>query len=280
MSLKICSFASGSSGNSYLVKTDDTNLLIDVGIAGKRIIEGLSMCQVPLEKINGILLTHEHGDHVKSLRMMSKKAENSLIYTSEGTKYAISKKLPHLEEKFSTKDGSFVVGDIEVKPIALSHDAEEPIGFSMSSEGRKVTIITDTGMFSRDMVREAATSNLVVLEANHEVNILHCGSYPYELKRRILSDRGHLSNETASEFIYDMINLKKEISAEEEAAERNYEDNEASRILLAHLSRENNSPIQATLTIKNRLYEEDLIVDRDFKLDVALHDAMGPLLEV
>lgn len=77
-----------------------------------------------------------------------------------------------------------------------------------------------------------------------------------------------------------MINLKKEISAEEEAAERNYEDNEASRILLAHLSRENNSPIQATLTIKNRLYEEDLIVDRDFKLDVALHDAMGPLLEV
>ncbi|XVG95881.1 MBL fold metallo-hydrolase [Eubacteriales bacterium KG127] len=279
MSLKICSFASGSSGNSYLVKTDDTNLLIDVGIAGKRIIEGLSMCKVSLEKINGILVTHEHGDHIKSLRMMCKKTLNSTIYTSEGTKYAIGKKFPQIEEKISTQDSSFLVGDIRVNPIALSHDAEEPIGFSLESKGRKVTIITDTGVFSREMVKEAATSDLLVLEANHEVNILHCGSYPYELKRRILSDHGHLSNETASEFIYEMINFKKEIRGEK-LTESNHGNNGISRILLAHLSRENNSPIQATLTIKNRLYEEDLIVDRDFKLDVALHDAMSPLLEI
>ena len=272
MGLKFCSIASGSSGNSYLVKTDITNILIDAGIAGKRICEGTGLCGVKPEDINGILVTHEHTDHIKSLRMISKKAKDGRIYISEGTAHAICEKQPTLEEKLTIEGGCFVVGDVEVKPFSLSHDAEDPVGFSLSSGGRKVTIITDTGVFSREMVEAAAESDLLVLEANHEVNILHCGPYPYELKRRILSDVGHLSNEAAAEFIYEMNRLRKALGDSEPEQEP--------RVLLAHLSRENNSPMQAVLTIKNRLYEEDLIMGRDYQMDVALHDCMGKLLEV
>ncbi|MCI5697694.1 MAG: MBL fold metallo-hydrolase [Clostridiales bacterium] len=272
MGLKFCSIASGSSGNSYLVKSDNTNILVDAGISGKRICDGAGLCGVSPENIDGILVTHEHTDHIKSLRMMSRKAKNGEIFTSEGTACAIFEKMPALREKLVIKEGSFAVGDIEVRPFQLSHDAEDPVGFTLSSGGRRVTIITDTGVFSREMVEEAAKSDLLVLEANHEVNILHCGPYPYELKRRILSDVGHLSNETSAEFIYEMNEFRKNLGDDKPEQEP--------RILLAHLSRENNSPMQAVLTIKNRLFEEDMIIGRDFQMDVASHDRMGKLLEV
>lgn len=185
MGLKFCSFASGSTGNCYLLKTENTNLLVDVGIAGKRIIEGLDSCALKPEQIDGILVTHEHTDHIKSLRMMAKKALNGKIYTSEGTAYSVNEKLPMLADNIRVKDCSFKVGDIEIEPFSLSHDAEDPVGFSVQSGGKRVTIITDTGVATKEMLSIAAKSDLLVLEANHEVNILHCSSYPYELKRRI-----------------------------------------------------------------------------------------------
>lgn len=272
MGLKFCSIASGSSGNSYLVKSDKTNILVDAGIAGKKIFEGANLCGVNPESIHGILVTHEHTDHIKSLRMISKKAKGGRIYTSEGTAHAICEKQPTLEEKLTIEEGCFVVGDVEVTQFSLSHDAEDPVGFSISAEGRRVTIITDTGTFTREMIETAAESDLLVLEANHEVNILHCGPYPYELKRRILSDVGHLSNEAAAEFIFEMYERRKTLG--------DCQPRQEPRIMLAHLSRENNSPMQAILTIKNRLYEEDLLMGRDYQMDVALPDSFGKLLEV
>lgn len=274
MGLRFCSFASGSTGNCYLLKTEKTNLLVDVGIAGKRIIGGLDSCAVKPEQIDGILVTHEHTDHIKSLRMMAKKAVNGKIYTSEGTAYSVNEKMPMLADKIRITDtaASFKVGDIEVETFSLSHDAEDPVGFSVNSGGKRVTIITDTGVATKQMLSIAAKSDLLVLEANHEVNILHCSSYPYELKRRILSDYGHLSNDAAAEFIYEVDKLRKNGGGENKS--------EKQKILLAHLSKENNSPMQAMLTIKNRLFEEDMIAGEDYLMNSLSADVATRLLEI
>lgn len=274
MGLRFCSFASGSTGNCYLLKTENTNLLVDVGIAGKRVIEGLSSCAVKPEQIDGILVTHEHTDHIKSLRMIAKKAVNGKIYTSEGTAYSVNEKLPMLADKIRITDTatSFKVGDIEVEAFSLSHDAEDPVGFSVHSRGKRVTLITDTGVATKQMLSIAAKSDLLVLEANHEVNILHCSSYPYELKRRILSDHGHLSNDAAAEFIYEVDKLRKNGGGENKS--------EKQKILLAHLSKENNSPMQAMLTIKNRLFEEDMIAGEDYLMNSLSADVATRLLEI
>lgn len=274
MGLRFCSFASGSTGNCYLLKTENTNLLVDVGIAGKRVIEGLGSCAVKPEQIDGILVTHEHTDHIKSLRMIAKKAVNGKIYTSEGTAYSVNEKLPMLADKIRITDtvDSFNVGDIEVEAFSLSHDAEDPVGFSVHSRGKRVTIITDTGVATKQMLSIAAKSDLLVLEANHEVNILHCSSYPYELKRRILSDHGHLSNDAAAEFIYEVDKLRKNGGGENKS--------EKQKILLAHLSKENNSPMQAMLTIKNRLFEEDMIAGEDYLMNSLSADVATRLLEI
>lgn len=277
MGLRFCSFASGSTGNCYLLKTENTSLLVDVGIAGKRIIGGLDSCAVKPEQIDGILVTHEHADHIKSLRMMAKKAVNGKIYTSEGTAYSVNEKLPMLAEKIriTDTDASFKVGDIEIESFSLSHDAEDPVGFSVQSGGKRVTIITDTGVATKKMLSVAAKSDLLVLEANHEVNILHCSSYPYELKRRILSDQGHLSNDAAAEFIYEVEKLRKSGGDENPNGTHRKQ-----KILIAHLSKENNSPMQAMLTIKNRLFEEDLIAGEDYIMNALSADASTRLLEI
>lgn len=272
MGLKFCSFASGSTGNCYLLKTENTNLLIDVGIAGKRVIEGLDSCAVKPEQIDGILVTHEHTDHIKSLRMIAKKSVNGRIYTSEGTAYSVTEKMPMIADRICVTDNSFEVGDIEIEPFSLSHDAEDPVGFSVQSGGKRVTIITDTGVATKQMLSVAAKSDLLVLEANHEVNILHCSSYPYELKRRILSDYGHLSNDAAAEFIYEVEKLRKNGAGEAKS--------EKQKILLAHLSKENNSPMQAMLTIKNRLFEEDMIAGEDYLMNPLSAYASTRLLEI
>lgn len=275
MGLRFCSFASGSTGNCYLLKTENTSLLVDVGIAGKRIIGGLDSCGIKPEQLDGILITHEHTDHIKSLRMMAKKSVNGRIYTSEGTAYSVIEKMPMIADRICVTDNSFEVGDIEIESFSLSHDAEDPVGFSVQSGGKRVTIITDTGVATKQMLSVAAKSDLLVLEANHEVNILHCSSYPYELKRRILSDYGHLSNDAAAEFIYEVEKLRKS-----GGYKTSNEPHRKQKILLAHLSKENNSPMQAMLTIKNRLFEEDMIAGEDYLMNALSADASTRLLEI
>lgn len=266
MAFKFCSFASGSSGNCYLVSTDTTQLLIDTGITGKKIFEGLSKCGLEPDDLDGILITHEHTDHIKSVRIVSKKAVNALVYASQGTLDAVSDKIS--SEKSFTVDAlsAISIGDIEVSPFTLSHDAAEPLGFSLMHEGRRITIVTDTGCITGDAFDYLVNSDLYVLEANHEKNILLMGSYPYSLKRRILGDEGHLSNESAAEIIIRAL------------GERTKE--EIPKIALAHLSRENNTPRQAYLTIKSRLMEEGYVDNRDFRMFVLERDIIGEIIKI
>ncbi len=260
MALHFCSFASGSSGNCYLVESDNTTLLVDVGITGKRILAGLEENGHEPEDVDGILLTHEHIDHVRSIRMLGRKAKRAQVFGSAGTLSGIepdrlpegrTHRLPDPLEDFS-------VGDIQVRPFSLSHDAGEPTGYSFCQDGEQITIVTDTGCITDDIFSQIREADILVLEANHEVNILQMGPYPYPLKQRILGDHGHLSNETAGNVISKMLDTR--------------EKEEPPVVLLGHLSRENNTPQQAFLTVRNILFENDYYVGQDLTLDVILRD--------
>ena len=267
MALEFCSFASGSSGNCYLVKTEQTKLLVDVGITGKRIIAGLDGQGLTCADMDGILLTHEHTDHVKSIRMIARKAKHASVIGSEGTLKRVSERIP--EDRSITICGetdSISVGDIQVVPFSLSHDAAEPVGYSFRAEGRQITIVTDTGCVTDPIFQQICSADLLLLEANHEVNILKMGPYPYPLKQRILGDEGHLSNETAGHVLCRMLEDRKSRGKEE-----------APTVLLGHLSHENNTPQQAFLTVRNILFENGFYVHRDLELDVVLRDEESPL---
>ena len=267
MSFSFCSFASGSSGNCYLIKSDHTALLVDVGITGRDILQGLEDHQVPMDSLDAILLTHEHTDHVRSIRMLGRKASGAVICGSSGTLSCVEDRLPPERTIIISQDDSFQIGEITVNTFPLSHDAVEPTGYSFNYDGKTIAIVTDTGIITEEIYEKIADADLLVLEANHEVNILLLGPYPYPLKQRILGEAGHLSNETAGKVICRMLKERSE-------------EREMLKVLLAHLSKENNTPQHAYLAIKNQLFEEDLYVGRDLSLDVLLRDEMSPLIEV
>lgn len=276
MSLQFCSFASGSSGNCYLVKSENTALLVDVGITGKRVFAGLAQRGVDPAQLSGILITHEHIDHVRSLRMVSKKAVNARVCASGGTLGAVSDMIEP-GRGYTLQPGEPVqIGDIRVTPFDLSHDAAQPMGFTLQCGGRRLAIVTDTGCISPEIEAHIDAANLLVLEANHEVNILKMGAYPYSLKRRILGEKGHLSNETAGEILCRMVRHQR-VSA---GGSEDVCGSGVPKVVLAHLSKENNTPGQAYLTIRNILFEEDLYIDKDLTLTIAARDEVGPFLEV
>lgn len=269
MTLQFCSFASSSSGNCYMVRSENTTLLVDVGIAGKHVLAGLEAKEVTPEDIHGILLTHEHVDHVKSLRMISKKAVNAGVYASKGTLSQVCDKVSDECIRPVQPQTAFEIGDIKVKPFRLSHDAAEPVGYSFCKGDKQITIVTDTGYISEEVFDQIKDADLLVLEANHEVNILKMGAYPYSLKRRILGDEGHLSNEAAGKCLCDMLKYR---GLQKKA--------DVPKVVLAHLSKENNTPGQAYLTIRNILFEEDYYIDRDLELNIALREEVGKNVEI
>ncbi len=242
MGLKFCAIASGSTGNCYFIQSKETLLLIDVGISGKKIIEGLADIGIHPEDLKGILLTHEHVDHSKSVRIMMKKSSNASLYTNIGTWGFVKDKVAEDRQVLFQTGQWFTVGDIDIHPFALCHDAEDPVGFTLCHGGKTVTILTDTGCITPSIVHAGQDADLLVLEANHDEEILKFCSYPYEIKKRILSDRGHLSNEAAADFLCQIMKKKEK----------------PRQVLLAHLSKENNTPHIARLTVENKLEQEGL----------------------
>jgi phosphoribosyl 1,2-cyclic phosphodiesterase len=267
MSVRFCSFSSGSSGNSYLFASDGTVILIDAGIAGKKINAGLEALGLSYPDVSAVLLTHEHSDHVKCVRTVVKKAENALVYGSPGTLRAVGDYIPPGREMaFICENGRFRIGDVTVDPFRLSHDASEPTGFTLTAQGKSAAFLMDTGFVSDDEFAKVVDADLLVLEANHERNLLLAGPYPYSLKRRIIGDHGHLSNDDAAECLIKVIRERKNPAPP--------------RVALAHLSAHNNSPDIAYLSIRNRLYDEDLIENRDYTITVLRRDEPGETLEL
>ena len=264
MSLEFCSFASGSSGNCYMVRYEDTALLVDVGISGKRIFEGLEYTDTPLENVQAVLITHEHIDHVQSLPVVTKKAKNAVAYANEATWANINKKVAEEKKAYFETGDEFQVGEITVKTFPVSHDAADPVGYSFHADGKQISILTDSGCITQPIFDEIVDADLLVLEANHEVEVLQMCSYPYKTKRRILGDQGHLSNVTAAKCICKLMKVK----------------DKARRILLGHLSNQNNEPELARMTITNILHEEDIYIGDQLQMEVVRRDTVSCIYEV
>ncbi len=244
MNLRICSLASGSSGNCYVISTDETMLLVDAGISCRQVEQRLDYAfGRSLDDIDAVLITHEHSDHIKGLARLLK-LKRRLAANRETLDGIIDclglESEPENPMIFNNGD-TFEIGDIKIDTFSTSHDAANPTGFAFENSGKRICIVTDTGCITDEIYDQMKRSDILVLESNHDENVLRMGPYPWFLKQRILSDRGHLSNETASAALADII-----------AAE----DSQKQRIvLLAHLSKENNFPEMALATMENILRE-------------------------
>ena len=264
MTIKFCSFASGSSGNCYMVKDEETAILIDAGISGKKILNNLEDTDTQPENVAAILVTHEHIDHVKSLPVLSKKLPNVLIYANLRTWEHNERPVPDERKRVFITGEPFEIGGFTVKPFHVSHDAAEPVGFSITKGGCQVSILTDSGVISDENLREIAGADLLVLESNHEEQILLMGRYPYPLKRRILSDEGHLSNVACGEYLARIHNVV----------------TKPRQVLLGHLSHENNDPSVAMLAVRNTLLEHDIVPGGDLQIEVARRDRRSDIFVI
>lgn len=257
--MRMCSIASGSSGNSIYVGSDTTHILIDAGISGKRIEEGLKGLELSPYDINALLITHEHSDHIKGLGVLLRKYQIP-VYATKGTIDGILSctSLGNLDRSLFnviSADDRFSVGDMFVNPIKISHDALEPVAYRIMYEKKKVSVITDLGCFDDYTVDCLKGSDVLMAEANHDVRMLQVGPYPYYLKQRILSDRGHLSNESGGRLISAALH------------------DGIKEIILGHLSAENNMPELAYEAVRLEIEASDTpYKGSDFPIRVAKRD--------
>lgn len=262
--IKFCSLYSGSSGNAIFLSLGSTKLLVDAGLSAKRIIEALVSIGEKPSELSAILVTHEHSDHVKGVGILSRKF-NIPIYANENTWEAMGTFIGPVNacnRAFFCTGTEFDIGGILIKAFPIPHDACEPVGYSFFAEDKKITIATDIGHMDLELLGCMEDSDLLLLESNHDVEMLKIGPYPWHLKKRIAGDRGHLSNDAAGEVIAHM-------------AEKG-----TKRFLLGHLSRENNFPELAYQTVCNALQERKILAGTDILLDVALRDKVGKIIEI
>ncbi len=265
MPIHFCSLASGSSGNSQFIASDQTRLLLDAGLSGKYITNSLEYIGESLKEINALLITHEHSDHIKGAGVIYRKIKQP-IYATEATWTAMQSKLGEIapEHIRIIKPGeAFEIGDILVKPIEISHDAAEPVAYAFSNLQARMCVATDLGHCPESVQQEFLECDLLMLESNHDVNMLKIGPYPYYLKRRILSDVGHLSNETAAGVIT-----------------RAVKEGRVRSVLLGHLSKENNLPELAYETVGNIVTEAGIRVGEELNLGLTYRDRVGVVYHI
>ncbi len=265
--LELCAIASGSSGNCICVGDDNTHVLIDAGISGKRIENGLHEFDLKANEMQGILVTHEHIDHIAGIGVMARRY-GIPIYSTEGTIEAIkrSKSVGKIDDSLFqviTPGKRFSIGDLIFKPISISHDAADPVAYKVSNENKTVAVITDLGNYNQAIVDELQGLDALLLEANHDIKMLQMGPYPYPLKQRILGDRGHLSNERSGQLLSDLLH-----------------DNFGT-VLLGHLSKENNyeelayEAVRLEVTMGDTPYKAE-----DFPMMVARRDTVSDRIRV
>ncbi|MCI9377959.1 MAG: MBL fold metallo-hydrolase [Eubacterium sp.] len=265
--MELCSIASGSSGNCIMAGGGDSRLLIDAGISGKRIEKGLNSLGHKTSEMKGVLVTHEHIDHISGLGVIARRY-GLPIYATRGTVEAISNtaqvgKIDPCLFHIIKPDQEFTVGGLKALPVRISHDAADPVAYIIRSGGKSAGVITDLGAYGEHLVERLSGISLLLLEANHDVNMLQAGPYPYYLKRRIMGDRGHLSNESCGRLLARLLH-----------------DN-CKGVLLGHLSKENNYPslaleaVRMEITMGNCPYG-----GKDFPIFVANRDGVSELLAI
>lgn len=265
--MRLLSIASGSSGNCIYVGDDTTHLLIDAGISGKRIEEGLNTIGLSAKDIDAVFVTHEHIDHIAGVGVLARKYKLP-VYGTKGTMEGI------LETKSVGKisgellhpirsDEMVSIGSLHIDPMPVSHDAREPVAYRIYGGGKRIGIITDLGYYTDDIVSGLQNMDALFVEANHDENMLMVGPYPYPLKRRILGNQGHLSNENSGRLLSKLLN------------------DHLKYIVLGHLSKENNMPELAYEAVRLEIeMSENRYRAEDFSLMVAKRNEPMQLLVV
>ncbi|TCS80131.1 MBL fold metallo-hydrolase [Pectinatus cerevisiiphilus] len=241
--------ASGSKGNSIFVEINNTRLLIDAGISARRISKSLLGIGVDINNIDGIIITHEHRDHINGLPTLCKKY-NIPIYSRAATfkaMYCLEKL--SMECLHPIKD-NFQIGSLSIDAFNTSHDAADPVGYSVHGKQQKCTVATDLGFVTSTVQEAIDESDVLILEANHDQKMLREGNYPWSLKQRIMSNRGHLSNSDAA---WALVRMKKHNPY----------------VFLAHMSEENNCPAVAKQTITQIIKQQGINPGEDMTLQFA-----------
>lgn len=238
--LQFSVLASGSSGNAIFIRSEQTQILVDAGISGKQLQNRLlAAADTSFNHLDAVLISHEHIDHVRGLKQAAKQSAAS-IYISQGTWHQVQSDLSDVtsERVQYVRDGAvFQIGDIQVTPFSISHDAEEPIMYRFDSGDASIAVVTDLGYMSDSIKSVIQGCQCYILETNHDVDMLRAGRYPWSVKRRILSDKGHLSNEDAAVALTDLF------------------ENQEIDVYMAHLSEENNQRDLAELTVSSLVHE-------------------------
>lgn len=249
-----CSLYSGSSGNSIFVSSDNTKILVDAGLSGKRIIDALEQIDENPKEIDGIFITHEHSDHIKGAGIMSRKFDIP-IYANEATWNSMINSLGNIKEhniKILPKRSVTTIKDLDIVCFNTPHDSIAPMGYTFHSNGKKASVVTDIGTFTEEIKQNIIESEVVLLESNHDIQMVKFGPYPYELKRRVLSEIGHLCNEDCGKAIVELM-----------------KDNKYRNVILGHLSNTNNVPELAYRSVLNILEENSLEIGKDLTLKLA-----------
>jgi phosphoribosyl 1,2-cyclic phosphodiesterase len=256
MSLSVTLLGSGSTGNSTLVSSGDVHILVDVGLSGKETRRRLQECGVAAEQISAIVVSHEHGDHCRGVAPFSKGLEIP-VFMSEPA-FAASGMTVDPKRLVPIQSGQpFDVFGVHFTPFSVPHDAADPVGLLIEKAGVKAAIALDLGYVSNLVAERLRGCDLIILESNHDLNMLKVGPYPWSLKQRVMSRRGHLSNDNVAEFIAESF------------------DGSARHLLLAHLSQKNNIPELALLSAKRALEGRDSIGSCQTRIEVAHPDRVG-----
>lgn len=256
--LTLTTLASGSSGNCLLISDGRTHVLVDAGISARRITRALRELGVEPNELSGVLVTHEHSDHIAGLATLTKQFSLP-VYASPGAGLQLLYRVAFLEpclRAIRPGDG-FEVGTLGVETFPTPHDAAESMGYAVTSGGRKAAVVTDLGEVTEAVSAGVRGADLLLCEANHDEEWLRSGPYPYYLKERILGDHGHLCNEAGG------------------ALARSCVEAGARTVVLGHLSKENNTPQRAYDVVRRCLEQGGVDVDRDVLLEVAPRDAAG-----
>ncbi len=242
--------ASGSKGNAAFIRCGRTNILIDAGISCRRIEQGLKRHGCALSQLDAVFITHEHADHVNGLATLLKKADVP-VYTTLETWQHMNRNIRDCSGRFVRLTRRVGLKEIQVVPFSISHDAARPVGYTVRRGDTKITVATDLGYVSADVEAAAAYSDILVLEANHDEDMVRNGPYPYVLQQRILSRRGHLSNTEAAQFLA-RLPVKGTM-----------------RVVLAHRSEKNNTPALSLRTVRSVLARSGRAAGQDILLRLA-----------
>lgn len=259
--MKICSLSSGSKGNCSVVEGEHAKIMIDAGVTVKHILECFEKLGIDAREIKGVLVTHEHSDHIKGLESFCRKFDTP-IFCAVSLYNVLCSQMPSCVHLINTYDSNFEIEDLKIFPFELSHDSTACFGYRITDDTGSVSFVTDTGYLPDSAYSIIENSSIVFLESNYDPDMLYACSYPMFLKKRIIGNRGHLSNLDCAKIIYKLYKTGTKL------------------VVLSHISENSNTPYLAYNTIKNYLDEKNVEIEKDVKIGINYQNKLNTVYKI